>query len=99
MSLKSGRFDLVMNPGIGADRKMTVALGQPVQKLYAVLNGFEMRYGNHDNHIKRMVVDLSVVHTPGASTAEVHCVFKFNDDDPTDGDTVFTRCDYLLIGE
>jgi hypothetical protein len=100
MFLQLGSFDKVLNPGIGSDRSVIVNLGRPVtSKLYVVLNGFDIGYANHDNHILRVQVDLRVIHTSGASTAEVRCRFRFRDDDATDGDTIWTQADFLLIAE
>jgi hypothetical protein len=99
MFLKKGGFAKVLNPGIGAERKMTVDLGRAVSNLYVVLNGFDLQFANHDNHVLRVQVDLSVQHTNGTSTADVYCVFKLRDDDAADGDTIWTQADYLLIGE
>jgi hypothetical protein len=100
MFLQAGSFEKVLNPGIGSDRTITVNLGRAVNsRLYAVLNGFDISYANHDNHILRVQVDLRVIHTSGASTAEVRCRFRFRDDDATDGDTIYTQADFLLIGE
>ncbi|MDZ4823399.1 MAG: hypothetical protein SH856_08065 [Flavobacteriales bacterium] len=98
MFLKKGSIPKKLYPGAGGEHIGTIALGKKAKQLYAVMRGFEADYGSDDNHVKNIQVKLSVIHTDGTDTAELHCKFKFNDDN-TSGDTFWASCDYLLIGE
>lgn len=97
MYLKSGRIEKKLYPGNGGEHVETLSLGQTVNQLFVVMNGFEVSFDEGAHYVKDIVVNLWVDHTPGSNSAVLHCRFKFNDAN-TSGDTFWALCDYLLIG-
>jgi hypothetical protein len=98
MFLKKGSIPELLYPGAGGENISTISLGKKVNRLYVVMNGFQIGFRDGDNHVKDICIDLGVRHTDGSDTAELHCKFKLNDEN-TSGDTFLARCDYVLIGE
>ena len=97
MYLKSGRIPRKIYPGPGGEHVETISLGQHVDKLFVVMNGFDLSFDEDAHYIKKAVVNLWVVHVSGSKTAELHCTFNLNDAN-TSGDTFWALCDYVLIG-
>ena len=98
MFFKKGGIPRKLYPGNGGEHIGALDLGRKVDNLYVVMNGFDIQYDVGDNHLKRMKVDLSVKHTNGSNTAELHCKFNLNDENAS-GDTFWAACDYVLIGQ
>jgi hypothetical protein len=98
MFLKKGSIERKLYPGAKGEHVGIIPLGKKVNRLYVVMNGFEVAFDGGDNHVKNMAVNLSVKHTNGDDHAELHCKFQLNDEN-TSGDTFWALCDYVLIGE
>ena len=99
MFLKKGSIERKLYPGAGGEHIGTVALGKKVDRLYVVMNGFEIGFdGSRDNKLKDVAINLSVLHKDGEDTAELHCKFRLNDEN-TSGDSFWALCDYVLIGD
>jgi len=98
MFLKKGAIPKRLYPGSGGEFVETISLGRKVNRLYVVMNGFETEFTEGAYNVGNITVNLSVRHTDGSDTAQLHCKFRLSSDS-TWGGTFSALCDYVLIGE